>query len=64
MARRPLRRNLAARSPLLHKGGVHVESGSSKRHLLERQLEDALDDWFEALKEEEQLTEANGDRDG
>lgn len=64
MARRPVRRNLAARSPLMRKGGVHLKSRSSKRHLLEDQLDDALEEWLEEqanVSEERDVTDDRGD---
>ena len=65
MARRPVTRNWAARSPLLTKGGVHQESNSARRHQLARQLEAELLEWHEDQPAETGYeSELNREEDG
>jgi len=43
----PRPRNYVARSPLMRKGGAHIESKTGKRVRERLALEDALDEWFD-----------------
>lgn len=47
MALRITRRNLAARSPLMRKGGAHERGKHAQRQDHRRELADALDEWRE-----------------
>ncbi len=47
MALRATRRNLAARSPLMRKGGAHERGHAAQRQNHRRELADALDEWRE-----------------
>lgn len=50
MATRPIRiprvGNLAARSPLMRKGGAHVKSKTGIRHQQRKKTKQGVDDWY------------------
>lgn len=64
MARRPVVRNFAARSPLMHKGGAHQRSTTSDRRELEFALEDELLEWYQELEIEKQVESPDADTSG
>ncbi len=39
--------NLAAQSPLMRKGGVHIESKSSIRHKQKKKITKRVDEWYQ-----------------
>lgn len=43
----PRPRNYVARSPLMRKGGAHIESKTGKRVRERLAVEDALEEWFD-----------------
>ena len=53
MPRGPKPRNPVARSPLLRKGGAHQRSPSAGRQQSRREIDDLLEDWEEALDDEQ-----------
>ena len=64
MARRPVIRNLAARSPLMRKGGVHRRSVSAERRELGCDLDVELLAWELEREEEDTADErVSGNRD-
>ena len=53
MALRPRRRrNLAARSALMHKGGAHTPA-SAKDRRISHVVEEGLDDWWDEVAQEQ-----------
>ncbi len=42
--------NLAARSPLMRKGGVHKKSKTSVRHHQQKKMKTAINDWYKEYK--------------
>jgi len=54
-------RNPVARSPLLHKGGVHQETKTNQRRNARQALEGQLEDWREDLEFERSLKAGDDD---
>lgn len=41
-------RNPLARSPLLHKGGVHIKTKANRRHQTKQTIKQAIQEWKNA----------------
>ncbi len=50
-------RNFVARSPLLHKGGVHVKSKTGQRVQSRLSVEEAIEEWYNSTENEKNSRE-------
>ena len=57
----PRRRNLAALSPLLRKGGVHEKSKTGKRVQAKLATQSAIDEWREEYQDKQE-EQTNGEQ--